>query len=405
MRVLNIGIIGLGCVGMGVVEILKKNRALIAKRCGHELVITRGVVQDLSKKRAVDFPLSDRLEDILDDPSIDVVVELMGGVEQAFQVAQRALKQKKGFVTANKAMLAQHYYSLQNLGAMGFEASVCGGLPIINALQRGLSANEIRGIQGILNGTTNFILSQMEQGQDFASALQQAQALGYAEANAHLDISGLDSAHKLLILSFLAFHIQPSLDAVFIEGIERIKPIDMHYAKRLERTIKHLALAHKQGDKIALSVCPVLLDQNHLLARVEGVMNGVCVLGDCLGESFYYGAGAGGLATASAVVSDLMGIANKPFYPIAPTPHTCQTPQEIQSAYYLRMELSPHSDPLCLISPVLEKCHIKICAYFQEDKTCIVITEITTQAHIQQALLLCQQIPELQDIYAMRLYP
>lgn len=411
MGVLNIGIIGLGCVGMAVVEILKKHQSLIAQRCGYHLVIKKGVVQDLSKKRGVDFKLSDRIEDVLDDPDIHVVVELMGGIEGAFKVAQRALEQKKGFVTANKAMLAQHYYTLQNLAQtpMGFEASVGGGIPIIGVLKEGLGANEVVSIRGILNGTSNFILSQMAQGRSFVAALKEARSLGYAEANAHLDTSGQDSAHKLLVLAFLAFHIQPKLAEVHTEGIEHIKPIDMHYAHRLGYAIKLLGIANKQKQQVELSVCPVLLDQKSLLAQVNGVMNGICVVGDCVGETFYYGMGAGGLATASAVVSDLMAVAR--FLntgvqkPTTPTPYHLKMPQEISSAYYLRVELASHQEALSAITPILDQCCIKIHAHFQEKRTHILTTETTTQANMDQALLFFKQSEYFKNAYAMRIDP
>ncbi|BCZ17338.1 hypothetical protein NHP190003_06200 [Helicobacter sp. NHP19-003] len=301
---LQIGIVGLGCVGLSVVEILNKHADLLAQRCGHQLVVKKGVVRDLSKKRPVDFALSANADGLLDDPQIDLIVELSGQVDLAYKLATKALERGKGFITANKAMLAKHQELIHS--SIGFEASVGGGIPLIKALKEGLASNAIVGIQGVVNGTCNFILEQMGLGQSLESALQKAQELGYAEANAHLDTSGQDSAHKLLILSSLAFGGRIVFESMAIRGIEQITNADLAHAKRLGYTLKLLAQAHKGVGGLALSVGPVLLPQGHLLAQVRGVMNGAIFVGDSVGETFYYGAGAGGLATASAVVNDIV---------------------------------------------------------------------------------------------------
>ncbi|BDQ28409.1 hypothetical protein ASB7_02460 [Helicobacter ailurogastricus] len=287
-----IGIVGLGCVGLSVVEILNKHAALLEQRCGHALVVKRGVVRDLAKKRPpVDFALSASVDDLLNDPDINLIVELSGQVDLAYQLARHALKQGKGFVTANKAMLAKHQELIHQ--PIGFEASVGGGIPLIKALKEGLSANAILSIEGVLNGTCNFILEQMDLGQSFEVALQRAQELGYAEASAHLDTSGQDSAHKLLILASLAFGGKIALSSVEVRGIEGIANADLAHAKRLGCCVKLLAQAHQEKGGLTLSVGPVLLPQSHLLAQVKGVMNGAVVVGDSVGETFYYGAGAG----------------------------------------------------------------------------------------------------------------
>ncbi|BEG56666.1 Homoserine dehydrogenase Hom [Helicobacter sp. NHP21005] len=301
---LQIGIVGLGCVGLSVVEILNKHADLLVQRCGHQLMIKKGVVKDLSKKRPVDFALSTDINTLLDDPDINLIVELSGQVELAYKLATKALKRGKGFITANKAMLAQHQELIHS--PIGFEASVGGGIPLIKALKEGLASNAILGIQGVINGTCNFILEQMDLGQSFENALKKAQDLGYAEANAHLDTSGQDSAHKLLILSSLAFGGQIAFEGVAVQGIEGISNTDLMHAKRLGYRLKLLAQAHKSAEGLTLSVGPVLLPQEHMLAQVQGVMNGAVFVGDSVGETFYYGAGAGGLATASAVVSDIL---------------------------------------------------------------------------------------------------
>ncbi|WP_120945532.1 MULTISPECIES: homoserine dehydrogenase [Helicobacter] len=381
MRTLNIGIIGLGCVGMGVVEILQRNQDWIAQRCGARLRLHRGVVRDLSKKRALHFPLSDRVQDILDDPDIDIVVELMGGVQEAFGIAKQVLNRNKAFVTANKAMLAQHYHSLSQMAKqpLGFEASVGGGIPIISALQDGLGANQICQLSGVLNGTSNFILEQMQLGANFQQALQQAQALGYAEADPSLDINGEDSAHKLLILATLAFHTHPTL--AYLEGIENIENVDIQQAKHLGYSIKLLARAQRQGRHLALSVRPTLIPQGHFLAQVHGVMNGVQVVGDCVGETFFYGAGAGGLASASAVVSDLMGVAKNP----KPAPlvelityaHT-----QIPQPYYLRTMAFDFPN----LQSALQDHGIALASHHVESSLSICITQPTLDSHLQTAL-------------------
>ncbi|WP_104690732.1 homoserine dehydrogenase, partial [Helicobacter heilmannii] len=331
-----IGIVGLGCVGLSVVEILNKHATLLAQRCGYKLVVQRGVVRNLNKKRPIDFALSTDINTLLDDPQIDLIVELSGQVDLAYELATKALEQGKGFVSANKAMLAKHQELIHS--PIGFEASVGGGIPLIKALKEGLVSNAIISIQGVVNGTCNFILEQMDLGQSFENALKQAQELGYAEANTHLDTSGQDSAHKLLILASLAFGGQIAPEDVEVRGIDRITNADLIYAKRLGYRLKLLAQARQTQRGLALSVGPVLLPQKHMLAQVEGVMNGAVFVGDSVGETFYYGAGAGGLATASAVVSDIVDFCRQKHPPqptkllriaTAPTPPT---------PHYVRLE-------------------------------------------------------------------
>ncbi|BDR27420.1 homoserine dehydrogenase [Helicobacter suis] len=334
-----IGIVGLGCVGLSVVKILNKHQDLLARRCGHSLVIKKGVVKDLSKAREVNFPLSNSLEDILEDPDIQIVLELTGAVELAYQIAKESLKRNKGFITANKAMLAKYPHLLH--ANIGFEASVGGGIPIIRALKEGLVANEITAIQGIFNGTSNFILSQMSLGKNFQEALKKAQSLGYAEANAHLDVSGQDSAHKLLILAFLAFNSLIDLNTIHVEGIEQIKPSDLHYAKQLGYRIKLVAYAHKYKEGITLGVEPMLLPKRSLLAQIEGVMNGVSLVGDSLVIKKGVVKDLSKARGVSAVISDLVEMSKnlkqkrKPLkLPITPYP-ICSHPKRSR---YIRLE-------------------------------------------------------------------
>lgn len=379
-RELHIGIIGIGVVGSSVVEILRKNRELITARTGVEITVKRGVVRDLNKARACTIPLTDNVDEVLYDESIDVVVELMGGRELPYQIAKTALAQGKAFVTANKAMLAYHRYELASMAKtpIGFEASVCGGIPIINALKVGLSANEILAIRGILNGTSNYILTKMAQdGWDFAQALQQAQNLGYAEANPSLDIDGYDAAHKLLILASIAYGIKAAPEEILVEGISDVAPEDIEFAKEFGYCIKLLGIAKKHGNEIELRVHPTMIDEEKLLADVDGVMNAVSVVGDCTGESVYYGAGAGGNPTASSVISDLIAIArsyhiSQSLQPSAMLGFITEqqyniTPKEqIKSKYYMRILADDKHGVLEKITAILSKNAISISTFLQK---------------------------------------
>lgn len=314
MKQLTLGIIGLGTVGSSVARILKENQALIAARSGYAIVIKQGVVKDLSKSRQIfDFPITNDVDSVLDDPKIDIVVELTGGVDTPFEIAKKALRNSKAFVTANKAMLAYHRYELQKIAGdlpIGFEASVAGGIPIIKALRDGLGANHILNIRGIINGTCNFILTKMkEQGVEYEEVLQEAQDLGYAEADPAFDVGGFDAAHKLLILASIAYGIDAKPEDVLIEGITQITQEDIAFAKEFGYHLKLLGIAKKDGDEIELRVHPTLLPKEAMIGKVDGVMNAISVVGDCVGETLYYGAGAGGNATASAVISDIIEIA------------------------------------------------------------------------------------------------
>ncbi len=310
---LKIGIVGVGTVGESVVKILQNNADIIEARAGKRIIPLKGAVKNLNKKRSVDIPLCDDPFEITDDPEIDLVVELMGGVDEAYRVVERALRNKKAVVTANKALLAYHRYELQKLAAQipfEFEASVAGGIPVIKALRDGLSANHIEAIVGILNGTCNFILTKMAaEGADFVDTLKEAQRLGYAEADPTFDVEGIDAAHKLLILASIAYGIDARPEDILIEGITKISSLDFSFAKEFGYAIKLLAVARKKGAEVELRVHPALIEQNRMIAKVDGVMNGVSVIGDFVGETMYYGPGAGGDATASAVVSNIIDIA------------------------------------------------------------------------------------------------
>ena len=310
---IRVGIVGVGTVGKSVVKILEKNRDIISARAGKEIVVVKGAVRNLNKKRDINIELTDNPYEITDSKDIDIVVELMGGVDEAYKIVTRALENKKAVVTANKALLAYHRYELQHLAKdipFEFEASVAGGIPIIKALRDGLSANHIEAIKGIMNGTCNYILTKMAlEKVDFGSVLKEAQELGYAEADPTFDIDGYDAAHKLLILASIAYGIDAKPEDILIEGIRGINSLDFDFANEFGYSIKLLAIAKKIEQKVELRVHPVLIPKSQMIAKVDGVMNGISVIGDFVGETMYYGPGAGGNATASAVVSNIIDIA------------------------------------------------------------------------------------------------
>ncbi len=310
---IRVGIIGVGTVGSSVVKILQKNRDIIWARAGKQIEVVKGVVRNLNRPRDIDIPLTTDPFEVTDDPNIDIVVELMGGVDEAFKIVKRALENKKAVVTANKALLAYHRYELQKLAndlPFEFEASVAGGIPIIKALREGLSANHIQALFGIMNGTCNYILTKMSQEEvGFEEVLQEAQRLGYAEADPTFDVDGFDAAHKLLILASIAYGIDAKPEDILIEGIRKIDRLDFEFAKEFGYTIKLLSIARKREDEVELRVHPTLLPKSQMIAKVDGVMNGISVIGDVVGETMYYGPGAGGDATASAVISNIIDIA------------------------------------------------------------------------------------------------
>jgi len=368
---IKVGIIGVGTVGESVAQILEANRDIITARAGKEIVVKKGVVRNLSKPRNINVPLTTDADEILEDPEIDIVVELMGGVEEPYRVVQKALQNGKAVVTANKALLAYHRYELQETAGeipFEFEASVAGGIPIIKSLREGLSANHIESIKGIINGTANYILTKMmNEGVDFAPVLKEAQELGYAEADPAFDIGGFDAAHKLLILASIAYGIDAKPEDILIEGIEQITQDDISFAKEFGYTIKLLGIAKKVGESVELRVHPVLIHQSEMIAKVDGVMNGISVIGDKVGETMYYGPGAGGDATASAVISDIIAIARGgKASPMLGFKRPLESglklldKDEIVSKYYLRLEVADKPGVLSSVSKVMGEQNISI---------------------------------------------
>ena len=401
--VVKIGIIGVGTVGQSVIKILEKNSDIIKARSGKKIVVTKGVVRDLNKKRDILTPLSNNIDDILEDKEIDIVVELMGGVDKPYEVVKNALLKGKNVVTANKALLAYHRYNLQNIAkdlALGFEASVAGGIPIITALREGLSANHIEAIRGILNGTCNFILTKMmNEGANFTEVLKEAQELGYAEADPTFDVGGFDAAHKLLILASIAYGLDAKPEDILIEGIENITSEDIEFAKEFGYSIKLLAIAKKVKNSIELRVHPALIKKNEMIAKVDGVMNGISVIGDSVGETMYYGAGAGGDATASAVIADIIQIArdkNSPMLgfkePLEGNTLILQNPKNIISKYYLRIAVVDEIGVLAKITQILSNYNISIASVLQRDNSqnitnLLFSTHKCKESNVQSALI------------------
>ncbi|MCD6191616.1 MAG: homoserine dehydrogenase, partial [Sulfurimonas sp.] len=282
-----VGIIGVGTVGTSVVQILKDNADVIFARAGQEIIVKSGVVKNLNKDRGLDIIITDNVDDVLNDSEIDIVVELMGGVEEPFEVVQRALKSGKAVVTANKALLAYHRYELQDMAkdiAFEYEAAVAGGIPIITALRDGLSANHIESIMGIMNGTCNYMMTKMtDEGVAYDDILKESQELGYAEADPSFDVGGYDAAHKLLILASIAYGIDAKPEDILIEGIENVTQEDIAFAKEFGYAIKLLGIAKKDANQVELRVHACLIKQEEMIAKIDGVMNGISVVGDKVG--------------------------------------------------------------------------------------------------------------------------
>ncbi|WP_257842489.1 homoserine dehydrogenase [Helicobacter sp. 11S02629-2] len=413
MRDINIAVIGVGVVGKSVVDILQKNKDILKARCGANLIPRIGISRDIESKELKDLgiKLSTNIDDAFKDPSIEIVVELIGGVELPYEIALKALKSGKAFVTANKAMLAYHRYDLEKQcknSAIGFEASVCGGIPIIKILKDGLGANHILSLSGIMNGTSNFILSKMSKdGLDFKVALKQAQELGYAEADPTLDISGGDTAHKLLILASIAYGINARFEDILVEGIEEISQVDILFAKEFGYVIKLLGIAKKEAnsDEVELRVHPCLVLEDKLLAKVDDAMNAISVVGDMVGETVYYGAGAGGAPTASSVVSDILEIARSKTSPMLGYMSSYENNlklkaiESISSKYYIRLHVIDKPGVLSDISLVFAKHQVSIRTLLQKENlsdecvdskpshaTLLLSTHICAELDIQKAL-------------------
>jgi homoserine dehydrogenase len=389
MDPVNIGLLGMGTVGGGTVTVLTGNAAEIARRAGRGIRIAHAAAREYDAQRIqglgqIDL-ISDDLFAVVQDPKIDIVVELIGGYSPAKELVLAAIANCKHVVTANKALIALHgneiFSAARDQGVMvAFEAAVAGGIPIIKALREGLAANHIEWIAGIINGTGNYILTAMrDKGRGFADALAEAQALGYAEADPTLDVEGIDAAHKLTILGSLAFGIPLQLDRTYTEGISRIETQDVVYAADLGYRIKHLGITRKTGEGVEMRVHPTLIPHRRLIANVNGVMNAVLVKGDAVGPTLYYGAGAGAMPTASAVVADVVDVTRAlTTDPNNRVPHLAFQPDElsdipvlpmeqVETSYYLRVTALDQPGVMARIAGILGEEGISIEAIQQKE--------------------------------------
>jgi len=387
MKKINIGLIGFGNIGSGVVKILRDKKALLSEKTGLDINIRKICDQDITSKRSVSVDkslLTRNPKDIIEDPQIDIMVELIGGINPAREFIAQALKRGKNIVTANKALLATHGQELF-LEANGrgkniyFEASVGAGIPIIKSLREGLVANKFNSILGILNGTSNYILSSMsKEKRTFSEALKEAKNKGFAEKDPTLDIEGMDSAHKLILLTYLSFGRLVNIEDVFIEGISRISLADVNYAKELGFEIKLLAIAQREGEDLEVRVHPTLIPEDHLLASVDSVFNAIYVEGDLAGDLLFYGPGAGQLSAASAVVSDIVDLTKdikaglfRPMMNIVQDKSVKRLRRidESSSRYYIRFTALDKPGVLVRISGVLAKFGISIASVTQKEKS------------------------------------
>jgi homoserine dehydrogenase len=380
-----VGLLGLGTVGGGTHRVLVRNAEEISRRAGRDIVIIHAAVRNLDRGDAAGIALTTDGFEVVNNPEVAVVVELMGGYEPARTLVLQAIANGKHVVTANKALIALHgneiFAAAHRRGVMvAFEAAVAGGIPIIKAIREGLAGNRIQWLAGIINGTGNFIMSEMrEKGRDFSDVLVEAQALGYAEADPRFDVEGIDAAHKLTILASIAFGIPLQFESVYTEGISRITREDVAYAGELGYCIKHLGLARRTEEGIELRVHPTLIPERRLIANVDGVMNAILVKGDAVGPTLYYGAGAGAEPTASSVVADIIDVVRTlTADPGNRVPHLAFQPDslasipvlpmdQVETAYYLRMLAVDRPGVLAQVTRILADSQISIEAIIQKE--------------------------------------
>lgn len=421
MNPIKVGLLGIGTVGSGTFNVLQRNQEEIRRRAGRGIEIA--VVADLNTERARELTngeveiVSDANQ-VVTRPDIDIVIELIGGYGIARELVLKAIENGKHVVTANKALLAVHgneiFEAARKKGVIvAFEAAVAGGIPIIKALREGLTANRIQWIAGIINGTTNFILSEMrDKGLDFDVVLKEAQQLGYAEADPTFDIEGVDAAHKVTLMSAIAFGMPVQFDKAHVEGITRLSATDIKYAEELGYRIKLLGITRRRDDGVELRVHPTLVPATRLIANVEGAMNAVLVQGDAVGATLYYGKGAGAEPTASAVIADLVDVTRlHTADPEHRVPHLAFQPdelssvpvlpiEEINSSYYLRMRVSDETGVLAEITRILAEGGISIDAMLQKESRegepqtdIIILTHITREKHVNAAIGKIEALP------------
>lgn len=421
MKPINVGLLGIGTVGGGTFTVLERNAEEIARRAGRPIQITVVADKNLELARKVTAGrcrITDDAFAVVADPDIDIVVELIGGYGVAKDLVLKAIGNGKHVVTANKALLATHgneiFAAAQQQGVtVAFEAAVAGGIPIIKALREGLTANRIEWIAGIINGTTNFILSEMRgKGLPFETVLKEAQQLGYAEADPTFDVEGVDAAHKLTIMSAIAFGNSMKFDKAYIEGISKLDSTDIKYAEQLGYRIKLLGITKRMPEGVELRVHPTLIPAKRLIANVEGAMNAVLVKGDAVGATLYYGKGAGAEPTASAVIADLVDVARMHTAdPEHRVPHLAFQPDaivelpilpisEVVTSYYLRMRVEDKPGVLADITRILADHQISIDAMIQrepaegeEQTDIIMLTHQTREKNIDDAIARIEKLP------------
>lgn len=423
MQSVKVGVLGLGTVGGGTVNVLQRNIKEITRRAGRDIEISRAADRDLSSPKLCKtdgIQLTDDAMDIVNDPNIQIVVELIGGTGIARELVLKAIENGKHVVTANKALIATYgnelFAKAQEKGVtIAFEAAVAGGIPIIKAMREGLAANRIEWLAGIINGTGNFILTEMrDKGRDFSDVLKEAQALGYAEADPTFDVEGIDAAHKLTIMASIAFGIPLQFDKAYTEGLSKITSSDVKYASELGYRIKHLGVTRKTAQGVELRVHPTLIPHRRLIANVDGVMNAVLVKGDAVGPTLYYGAGAGSDATASAVVADIIDIVRAlTTDPENRVPHLAFQPDaladtpilpmsEVVTSYYLRIHTEDKAGVLANITRILGEQGINIETIFQKQEEeadgivpIIMLTQEIAEKYMDEAI---KQIEALETV-------
>ncbi|MBL3527599.1 MAG: homoserine dehydrogenase [gamma proteobacterium endosymbiont of Lamellibrachia anaximandri] len=388
MNPVKVGLLGLGTVGGGTLNVLTRNAQEIARRAGRGIQITHAAAKSYDPEGLLGLDQVEVCDDafaVVDNTDVEIIIELIGGYSPARELVLKAIENGKHVVTANKALIAMHgneiFAAAQKKGVtVAFEAGVAGGIPIIKAVREGLAANRIEWIAGIINGTGNFILTEMrDKGRDFDDVLKEAQALGYAEADPTFDVEGIDAAHKLTILASIAFGVPLQFDKTYTEGIGKIERQDVEYAEELGYRIKHLGMTRKTGKGIELRVHPTMIPERRLIANVDGVMNAVLVMGDAVGPTLYYGAGAGAEPTASAVVADVVDIVRAlttdpenrvphlAFQPDELSDHPILPMEEVQTAYYLRMTVDDKPGVVAAIAGILGDAGISIEAIQQKE--------------------------------------
>ncbi|WP_124950385.1 homoserine dehydrogenase [Sulfuriferula thiophila] len=423
MKPMNVGLLGLGTVGGGTLTVLRRNAAEITRRAGREIRVTMAAVRDLEKAQAFaspDLQLTDNPFAIVDNPEIDIVVEMIGGESPAKELILMAIENGKHVVTANKALIANHgteiFAAAQRKGVMvAFEAAVGGGIPIIKAIREGLTANRIEWIAGIINGTTNFILTEMrDKGSDFGDVLKEAQRLGYAEADPTFDVEGVDAAHKLTIMSAIAFGTPVQFKRAYIEGITKLTGDDVKYAEQLGYRIKLLGITKRTPQGIELRVHPALIPARRLIANVDGAMNAVLVKGDAVGVTMYYGAGAGAEPTASSVVADLVDVTRMHTAdPHSRVPHLAFQPDtlsdepilamdDVRTSYYLRLRAFDKPGVLADVTRILADLDISIDAMMQKEPQegqelvdIIILTHQSVEKNVNAAMLKIEALPAI----------